>query len=395
MIEKEVRRSLRRGDLPDGFTMALYSFSPYRACAHDCAYCDGRAEKYYVEGDFARDVVLRRNTVDNLVRELSGLRDRGIVSIGSGVSDVYQPAEAEAGMVGQAAALLAERRLPAVVLTKSSLIERDLDRWRELHRRSGAIVCLTVTTVDDALAAHFEPGASASSARLETLRRLNAAGVPAGVLAMPLLPGLSDGDRAMRELFMACRDCGARFVLPGGLTLRPGRQKEHFMARLDAWRGGLVPEYRRIYAEERASGAPAAAFQLDLERRAAAALAPTGLPQLYPMELHRRMLPPHDELHVLFCHMDSLYRSRGVSTRPLREAAGRYREWLLALRRHFRRQRGLPDDWLAERFQSALDDGELAGVLDNPKLADFARAVFRRGMVLDYGSLALREAGEA
>jgi hypothetical protein len=87
--------------------------------------------------------------------------------------------------------------------------------------------------------------------------------------------------------------------------------------------------------------------------------------------------------------MLELWRDQGVDTRPLQQSAKSYSDWLVSLRRHFRRHRNLPGSWLDERFQSALETDELAGVLANPKLAGFARRVLVEGARLDYLSLKL------
>ena len=100
LTEAQPKTVLRRGLLPDIFTNALFATSPYRGCEHACAYCDGRAEKYYVEGTFAEDIVQRSQLPPALDQELGRLRERDgrgrrpLLSLGSGVTDAYQPVEA-------------------------------------------------------------------------------------------------------------------------------------------------------------------------------------------------------------------------------------------------------------------------------------------------------------
>ena len=96
MIEKiyrTVKKAIRREQLADPFTISMYRFSPYHACEHGCSYCDGRAEKYYVDGVFDRDIIIRENEPELLELELPKLRERAPIGIGSGVTDVYQPVE--------------------------------------------------------------------------------------------------------------------------------------------------------------------------------------------------------------------------------------------------------------------------------------------------------------
>src|SRR5512135_2361489 len=125
----DVRNVLTRSDLAQPFIPSKARFSPYRACEHACKYCDGRAEKYYVEGDFECDVVVRRNVPERLTQELEKLREPTIVSIGSGVSDPYQPVERSEMLMARSGAILESMSIPATVLTKSSLPMRDIDIW--------------------------------------------------------------------------------------------------------------------------------------------------------------------------------------------------------------------------------------------------------------------------
>lgn len=390
------RRALLRGDLPDSFARSLYRIAPYRGCAHACAYCDGRAERYYVEGDYERDIVARTDTPSSLERELGSVREGGMVCFSSGTTDPYQPLELELGLTGKSLALLAARAaqaaepaLAGMAMTKSSHVLRDLSSWRALAAGPGALVLISLASLDEGLREAMEGGASPFAERLAAARALKAAGCHVGILAMPLLPGLSDGDESIRALYAACAEAGADFVMPGGLTLRPGRQKDFYMARLAAYRPDLVPLTERLYAEDRPSGSPIAQYRRDLMSRIAPIRRASGLPWLLPHEATAGLMPPHDAFHVLLLDMAELYAERGVDTRALRASLGRYDAWLIGIKRIFRRKRSLPASWLPERFQEAVDDGRLEDVLGNARLWAFARAVLREGARLDYRELRL------
>ena len=370
--------------------MSLYSAAPYRGCGHGCRYCDGRAEKYYVEGDFEREIEIRKALPGLLAEELRGLRDRGAVSLGSGVTDSYQPAEATEGLTASCARLLAEAALPAVVLTKSNLILRDLDVWKEVAAKSACLVMITITTLNETLRSCFEPGAPSSRDRLEAVRVLSASGIAVGVLAMPLLPVLGDGEEEAASLFAAAKTAGARFVTPGGLTLRPGRQKDLFLETLAGFEPGLLPRYRELYAEERQSGAPLSSYTAGRHEAWKRRLDEFRLPLLVPHEIHRRLLSAPDSARVLLRHMQELYAARGTRTGSLKAAADRYDAWLASERTTFRRGRSLPRTWLEDRYDLALESGELAKVLANPKLADFLKRLRQENLVFDYLDLASR-----
>jgi DNA repair photolyase len=382
---------LRPADLPENFTRSLYKIAPYKGCGHGCRYCDGRAERYYVEGDFERDVEIRGGIPSRLASELPGLRERGMVSFGSGVTDPYQPLERDNNITGACAAILAatERPIPAQVMTKSSLALRDLPLWKALNARSGFVLLVSLTSMDEDLRSVMEPGASSFGERLAMLKAFKEAGCATGVLAMPFLPFLSDGESSMRELYAACAEVKVDFVMPGGLTLRPGRQKDFYMNALAAYRPDLVEKTRSLFAEERASGAPYSWASAALGARFSSIQAESGIPYLLPHRLFARFTPAHDSLRLLFRDMLELYAARGVDTKALERSASAYDEWLLGLRRAFRRKRSLPDNWLEERFAEASKDGELDRVLANERLAAFAAKVNLEGARLDYSSLKL------
>lgn len=380
-------RALRRGILPDQFTRALYSCAPYRGCGHGCRYCDGRAEKYYVEGDFERDIEVRENLPLLLADELPKLRDRGMISFGSGVTDAYQPLEASRGVTERCAPLLEERGWPVLVITKSNSVRRDVEVWRRVNARGGFLLFMTVTGTDEEIRARFEPGASSYAERLETLAEFGKAGIVAGALAMPLLPSICNDERSIRELFGALKETGVAFIMPGGLTLRPGRQKELYLETVASFRAELLPDYGRLYAENRQSGAPVKEAGEALMRRCAAELKRLGMPWTLPHSVYSRLLPPHDAFRILLRDMVELYAARGVSVRPLMASAERYDEWLKTARGEFRRRRTLPADWLRDRFLNAAELGELDAVLENAKLAAFAKEVILRGKIFDYTTL--------
>jgi DNA repair photolyase len=411
-------RALRRGAMPEPFSCGLYACAAYRGCAHACAYCDGRAEKYFVEGDFSNDVVARSNLPELLDAELGRLSDRGAVSLGSGVSDSYQRAEAELGITGACARVLAARGWPAVLITKSDLVLKDADAWAAVASASACQVSVTVTTLDESVRAAFEPGAVPSERRLEAIGRLKEGGCSVGVLAMPLLPYIGDSDDAFRAILRRAKAAGASFVMPGGLTLRPGRQKEHFFSVLAERDPGLVEPYRRLYAEERASGIGTYAYRAERSAAWDRILLEEGMPGLLPHAIHRRLLSPPDSLFILFCHMAELYQRRGIDARALRAATGRYAAWLAGLRARARRSkprsgggeaeapglfdamaesspvsdgpcRGLCESPVALLARAGLDSGDLERVIDNPKLFEFARRVLADGEVFDYSSLKL------
>jgi DNA repair photolyase len=386
---REVKTALRRRDLVDSYFVGKFGMSPYQACAHGCAYCDGRAERYFIEGDFDRDIVIRSNIATVLERDLRGQRERGIVFIGSGVSDAYQPPEAEENLMRSCARILADRALPATVLTKSHLALRDLDVWSEVNRKAGFVFMVSLMTLDDDMRRVFEPHASTIDERLDALSAFKAQGCVTGVAAMPFLPGLSDGDEQIRALAEGLSAVGVDFVLPGGLTLRPGRQKQFFLETLRSFRPDLLRLYERLYAEDRPSGAPLSPYGEGVHRRAAAVFQDAGFPIRMPHAIYRGRLPVYDEIYVLMQHMVDLYVARGRSVRPLRDAQSRYTEWLLARKKVFNRRRSLRPGAIEWELKDMARTGGLGELLANAKLGEFLRAVLLEGQIFDYRRLEL------
>jgi DNA repair photolyase len=386
---------LKPADLVDNFTRSLYKVAPYRGCAHGCRYCDGRAERYYVEGDFERDIVEKPDIPARLAADLPKARERGLVAFGSGTTDPYQPCEAASRITGACAELLVQGplppagRLPALIMTKSALARRDLPLWKGHAATAGVVLLVSLTSLDEDLRTVMEPGASSFAERLELLRDFKAAGAATGILAMPFLPGLSDQEESIRRVYGAARELGVDFVMPGGLTLRPGRQKDLYLATLGQFRPDLLPGVEKIYQEARDSGAPSWEARKALEKILAPIRRDSDLPFLLPHKIFGPILPAHDSLRLLLRDMIELYADRSIDTSNLRRSGDLYDSWLVAKRREFRRARSLSPAWLEDALPQAARKGELRSLLDNPKLASFCESVILEDAYLDYVSLRL------
>ena len=389
--ERPVKTVIRKSILPEAWFVSRFRAAPYMACAHGCLYCDGRAEKYYVEGTFDRDITVRSNFAEVFEADLSRLRERAAVSFGSGITDPYQPVEAERLSMRRAAELLATRRMPATVLTKSSLALRDLDLWSRIGRDTGMILMMSVTTVDDTVRRIFEPGASSVDERFATLEAFKNAGCGAGILAMPFLPGISDGEESIDALVRRAAGIGVDFVMPAGLTLRPGRQKDLYMETLRRSHPGLVGLYLDLYHEERQSGAPVYPYRRELQDRAGAVLGRYGMSRLVPHRVYRSMLPLYDEIFLLMSHMAELYADAAKDTRRLVGALKRYEKWLTGRKREFNRRRSQSQADLENELRHILKGPEAGELFGNRKLEEFLREVVFGGKWFDYGSLSLRE----
>jgi DNA repair photolyase len=322
---REVRAKslLRRAARVDSWFLSGCGMNLYRGCSHDCAYCDGRAEKYAVEGEFGAEVAVKVNAVELLRRELAPPRrsavkpgPAGYVLLGGGVGDSYQPAEERYRLARAALEVLLELGKPVHVLTKSTLVERDLDLLLSIHARSRAILSVSFSCADDALAARFEPGVPSASERLRLLERGKRAGLPTGMFLMPALPFLTDTEEVLGRTLRRAEEAGVDFVVFGGLTLKPGRQKEHYLAVLAGFRPDLAERTRRLYQ----GGQEPKGHAAQSRGRFAALAAACRLPTRIPPALYSGLLPPAERAVVVLEHLDYLLEMRGQPS-PFRGAA--------------------------------------------------------------------------
>jgi len=222
---------LSENDSPD--IPFRFSVNPYRGCAHGCAYCYARPSHEYLGlgsgTDFERKIVVKHRAAELLRSAFDRPSWEGDCIIFSGNTDCYQPLEAEAELTRQCLAVCAEYHNPAHIITKSSLIERDIDLLQKLHGVAGVSVSISVTFWDAAIARVIEPYAPTPTRRIESVRRLSAAGIPVGVNVAPLIPGLSDRD--LVPILEAAREAGAASASTQLLRL-PGSVAEVFVSRL-------------------------------------------------------------------------------------------------------------------------------------------------------------------
>ncbi len=385
--EKQSKKLLRRGTFAEPFFGNLYSFSPYASCEHGCIYCDGRAEKYHLEGDFANDITARINGPELLAAELPKQRIIAPVHLASGISDVYQPAERELQLTRRCAEELAKHPFPVSVLTKNSLILRDFDLWMAVHKRSQFHLQLSLTTLDETIRERFEPGASPIEERLEVVRRFKEAGCPVGIFMMPLLPGLTDTTESLLPFIQTMKELDVDYIMPGYLTLRPGRQKQIYLDLLTQHYPALHEQTVQLYSNNAYSGNPLYTYRQRWKSQMAPLLG--DMPIEIPHRIYRDTMPLHQELLLLFQHMKSLYRRKRIDVTRLSEAADRFETWCGSQLKQFNRKRSLPLDHIDTQLLFLLQTGGFATIIQNEKLEQFMGAVLLERKVFDYRTLTL------
>ncbi|CAD6510869.1 hypothetical protein LMG28727_00392 [Paraburkholderia kirstenboschensis] len=209
VFEERAKSILTRNSSPDiPFGVSL---NPYRGCEHGCIYCFARPTHSYLglsPGlDFESRIYAKVNAPELLERELS-TKSYEPEPIALGVNtDAWQPAERDWRLTRRVVEVLSERNHPFAAITKSSLIERDLDLLAPMAARGQFMAAITITTLDADIARTLEPRAAAPSRRLRTIRTLSEAGIPVGVSIAPVIPFVTEPD--MERVLEACAEAGA------------------------------------------------------------------------------------------------------------------------------------------------------------------------------------------
>jgi len=232
---------------PYGFR---WTINAYRGCTHACTYCFARPTHTYLGldagDDFERRIVVKTNAVALLRGELAPRRWAGDpIAMGTN-TDPYQRVEGKYRLTRSIVEVLAEAGNPFSILTKSTLVLRDLDLLAAAARRTDVRVNLSIGTLDEEVWRATEPGTPHPRQRLKAVEQLNRAGVPCGVLIGPVLPELSDGPEQIDAVVAACLAAGAQSVSSVLLHLRPGVGGV-FLDHLGRTHPHLVPSYRRRY----------------------------------------------------------------------------------------------------------------------------------------------------
>jgi DNA repair photolyase len=232
VFEDHTRRIIASNDSPDvGFS---YSVNPYRGCFHACAYCYARPTHEYLGfgagTDFDRKITVKPRAAE-LLREAFEARSwKGEPLVFSGVTDCYQPLEAHYRLTRGCLEVCLEYRNPVGIITKSPLVERDIDVLAELAKVTDVGISVSIPLFDPAKARAIEPNVAPPARRLRTIEALAKAGLDVGVNVAPLIPGLGDED--MVHILEAAASAGAKRA--GLIFLRlPGSVRAVFLERLE------------------------------------------------------------------------------------------------------------------------------------------------------------------
>lgn len=226
--------------------------NPYRGCEFACKYCYARYTHEFMElrdgADFERKIYVKQHTGWVLRQELKRVRQGETIAIGT-ATDPYQPAERRYGITRAILEEFARNEgFQIGLITKSTLILRDLELLKTVAGKNHLSVCVTVTTMDADLARALEPRAPRPDLRMRALHKLSEAGIRAGVNCAPVIPGLTDSPADLERVVQAGAEAGAAFVFSNALFLKPCSAKVFFPF-LEQKFPHLVSLYRARYAK--------------------------------------------------------------------------------------------------------------------------------------------------
>ena len=260
------------------------SLNAYRGCEHGCVYCDGNSEYYHVD-NFYSHIRVKENAADVLRKELKKLGftsmseletetlwsfleeedakriaekvpRRLVIGACGGVSDGFQQAEREHKVTYKILETLLDYRMPVFILTKSNLVLEYVDLLKEIHDEAFVNVVFTITLADDDVQKVFEPNASTTSERFAALKEIREAGLYGGVMATPIIPTIGDNSDNMMRLAVETKKAKGEFIQFGGMTLKPGRQKDYFMRVISRRYPENHDQLEKIYENNNTYGQP-------------------------------------------------------------------------------------------------------------------------------------------
>ncbi|MGX9294666.1 Rv2578c family radical SAM protein [Tsukamurella paurometabola] len=267
--------------VPESSAMPFsWTVNPYRGCTHACTYCFARSSHEYLEfdagGDFDSQIVVKTNLVSVLKKEVRRASWRGeAVALGTN-TDPYQRAEGRYRLMPGVIGALAGAGSPISILTKGTLLRRDLPLLATAATRVPVQLSVSLALLDPALQRSLEPGAPKPEARLDLIRAIAAAGFDCHVMVAPVVPYLTDDAASLRALLGALAEAGASSASVMALNLT-GRYRDWFLGWLSENHPMLVRRYRQLYG---ATGRVSADYRTHLRARVAPMLEEFGLVRL-------------------------------------------------------------------------------------------------------------------
>jgi DNA repair photolyase len=226
IIVKNLIHSVQSGQSWFGVT---HNTNIYRGCHHDCIYCDSRSSCYQISN--FDQVRVKKDACIKIDQELKSKRKKGVLGFG-GMNDPYNTFESKMEYTRQALQAVNKYQFGAHIITKSTLVIRDIDLFQSIQEHSIMNVGITITTADDRLQSRIERNVSSTSKRFEALRILREHEIYAGILMMPILPFINDTIDNIERIVYQAKKADASYIYPSfGVTLRDN-QRQYFLEQI-------------------------------------------------------------------------------------------------------------------------------------------------------------------
>jgi DNA repair photolyase len=288
-----------------------WTINPYRGCEFACKYCYARYTHEYMEMrdglDFERKIYIKQQAAWLLRRDLRKVRRGEAIAIGT-ATDPYQPAERQQRITRQILEELAlHKGFEIGIVTKSDLILRDREVLGRVAEQNRLYVNVTVTTLDAKLARVLEPRAPRPDLRMNAVRELNRAGIDAGVICAPVLPGITDSEGSLEALVGATKEAGGKNIFANPLFLKPCSAAV-FLPFLEREFPALVEQYRERYASR---AFVSEAYRREIQKRVA------RLREKYGIDFEREPRAPAAQASGIAAVQLSLFQAAGAPVRTL------------------------------------------------------------------------------
>lgn len=261
--EIEVKSILNKTKKRDDWFLDDYTVNLYSSCSFNCLYCYIRGSKY--GGNLESSLSVKTNAIELLDKHLGNRAKKGQygVIVLSSATDPYLKIEQTYGLTRQALEVILKHRFPVHIITKSDGIERDFDLLQAIHETAilpndlrerlsgGTLVSFSFSTLNDAVAKIFEPGATLPSKRLLAVEKSLKAGLPTGISLMPLLPWISDTTECLHEFFDVFAKLNVDYMLPASITLfgsGKADSKTLVLKAIGKYYPHLLPKYEQYFA---------------------------------------------------------------------------------------------------------------------------------------------------
>lgn len=315
IIPVEAKSLLRKYKYADSWFCSRYGFNLFRGCSHGCVYCDGRNEKYRVNGNFDNDIEIKINAPSLLERELNPERKRkplkkGFIVPGGGVGDLYQKTEKFTNIITEILEVIYKYKYPIHILTKSDSVLRDIEILKKINKSSKVIVSFSMSSTDNELSSLLEPGAPSPDKRFIAMQKLQSHGISSGICFMPVIPFITDTPIIFKKSLLDFYKIKPDYLLFSGLTLKTGRQKDYFYSFLNRNYPDLIDNYNAIY-QDNIYGSPIENYINENHLNYSYLTSGINLYSRIPLKIFGSYINNNDKIAIVLEQMDYIKKCRG------------------------------------------------------------------------------------